>query len=71
MDNIMNYTGELMIVHRDIIFPRDCVSHYNVGDRVAQILVRHREKVIWNEVKTLEDLGQTSRGAGGFGSTGK
>lgn len=66
-----NYTGELMIVHRDIMFPKDNVSHYNVGDRVAQILVRHREKVVWDEVKTLEDLGQTSRGAGGFGSTGK
>lgn len=66
-----NYTGELMIVHRDIIYPEDSVSHYNVGDRVAQILIRHRERVIWDEVKTLEDLGQTSRGTGGFGSTGK
>lgn len=65
------YTGELMIVHRDFIDCTSAVSRYNVGDRVAQILIRHRERIIWDEVKNLEDLGQTSRGAGGFGHTGK
>jgi len=47
------------------------VIEYNVGDRVAQILVRQREQIIWDEVKTIEELGETERGAGGFGSTGK
>ena len=71
MDNIMGYTGELMIVHRAIDAPFIPVIEYNVGDRVAQILVRHREQIIWDEVKTIEELGETERGAGGFGSTGK
>lgn len=65
------YTGELMIVHRDIDDPFIPVIEYNVGDRVAQILVRHREQIIWDEVETIEELGETERGAGGFGSTGK
>lgn len=65
------YTGELMIVHRAIDVPFAPVVEYNVGDRVAQILVRHREQIIWDEVETIEELGETERGAGGFGSTGK
>lgn len=65
------YTGELMIVHRDMIDPTSSKSEYDVGDRVAQILVRRREHIIWNEVKTKEDLGVTDRGDGGFGSTNK
>lgn len=43
---------------------------YKEGDRVCQILVRRREQITWNEVKTLEELGSTERGNGGFGSTG-
>lgn len=43
---------------------------YAVGDRVCQILVRRREQIEWDEVKNLEDLGTTERGARGFGSTG-
>lgn len=44
---------------------------YKVGDRVCQLLVRRREKITWDEVETLEELGNTERGEGGFGSTGK
>lgn len=44
---------------------------YNVGDRVCQLLVRRREKITWDEVETLEELGSTERGTGGFGHTGK
>lgn len=50
----MGYTGELMIVHRAIDAPFIPVIEYNVGDRVAQILVRHREQIIWDEVETIE-----------------
>lgn len=63
------YTGELMIVHRRMDKYDD--PEYQVGDRVAQILIRHRERIIWQEVTTQEELGTTERGAGGFGSTGK
>lgn len=65
------YTGELMIVHRDLDDPTASVSRYGVGDRVAQILIRRRERIVWDEVATQEELGVTERGAGGFGSSGK
>ena len=65
------YRGELMIVHRDIGYPLNAHSFYGVGDRVAQILISRREKIIWDEVKTKEELGVTERGKGGFGSTGR
>lgn len=63
------YTGELMIVHRRMDKYDD--PEYQVGDRVAQILVRHRERIVWQEVTTQEELGTTERGDSGFGSTGK
>lgn len=44
---------------------------YVEGDRVCQLLVRRREKITWDEVETLEELGTTKRGTEGFGSTGK
>lgn len=44
---------------------------YVKGDRVCQLLVRRREKITWDEVETLEELGTTERGTYGFGSTGK
>ena len=40
------------------------------GDRICQLLVRRREQITWEEVETLEELGTTERGEGGFGSTG-
>ena len=65
------YRGELMIVHRVIDNPKSPASYYDVGDRCAQILIRRRENIIWEEVKTIDDLGETDRGQGGFGSTNK
>lgn len=65
------YTGELMIVHRDIEDPSICKEEYKIGDRVAQIIIRRRERIIWDEISTQEELGVTERGAGGFGSSGK
>ena len=65
------YIGELMIVHRNIDTPFIPIAEYIIGDRVAQILIRRREQIIWDEVETIEELGKTERGAGGFGSTGK
>lgn len=65
------YTGELLIVHRQIDDPYNSCSEYGIGDRVAQILIRRRERIIWDEVATQEELGSTERGEGGFGSTGK
>ena len=38
------------------------------GERIAQMIVARYEQIEWESVETLSD---TSRGAGGFGSTGK
>lgn len=65
------YTGELMVVHRSLDNPNIAMAQYAVGDRCAQILIRRRERIIWYEVVTQEELGITERGAGGFGSSGK
>ena len=40
---------------------------YKVGDRVGQIVIAPYPKIEFEEV---ERLGETSRGSGGFGSTG-
>ncbi len=39
----------------------------NDGDRIAQMIIAKHEHIQWNEVKVLDE---TTRGAGGFGSTG-
>lgn len=49
----------------DLYFP------YGIGDRCAQLLIRRCEEIAWHEVHTLEELGETKRGHGGHGSTGK
>ena len=38
------------------------------GDRIAQMVIAKHETAIWEEVS---ELGETDRGAGGFGSTSK
>lgn len=38
------------------------------GERIAQLVVAQHERVDWDEV---DELGDTDRGEGGFGSTGK
>ena len=38
------------------------------GDRIAQMVIAKYEQIQWNLV---DDLSETTRGAGGFGSTGK
>ena len=65
------YTGELMIVHRNLEYSRVAIPQYAVGDRCAQILVRRREHIVWDEVSSVQELGNTERGSGGFGSSGK
>ncbi len=38
------------------------------GERIAQMVIARYEQITWLEAETL---GETTRGAGGFGSTGK
>lgn len=63
------YRGEIMVVCRRIDSYDD--PSYSIGDRVAQLLIRRRERIVWDEVRSLDELGYADRGDGGFGSTGK
>lgn len=63
------YIGEIMVVCRRIDRYGD--PSYSKGDKVAQLLIRRRERIVWDQVESLEDLGESERGNGGFGSTGK
>ena len=56
------YRGELFI--RFQTFGED---HYEVGNRVAQLAILPHPKV---DIEEADELGQTERGEGGFGSTG-
>ncbi len=40
------------------------------GERIAQFVFTEVEQVIFEEVKSIEELSDTKRGKGGFGSTG-
>jgi len=58
------YRGEVCVIL--INFGKD-PFHVEKGAKIAQMLVK---PVITVEVETVEELSETSRGAGGFGSTG-
>jgi len=59
------YRGEYKSVFYHII---PSLPPYEVGDRVLQLQLRSREDVTFEEVYYMTD---TTRGHGGFGSTGK
>ena len=74
-----DYRGEIRLVFNKIpdgaggydggyylTYPLDC--HIAKGEKIAQLVVCWRFDTEWEEVT---DLGDTARGAGGFGSTGK
>ena len=65
-----DYTGEVKIIAENIAVPNhlsDDVILIRAGDRVAQGVITPIQQVEFEEVS---ELGKTSRGAGGFGSTG-
>ena len=63
-----SYRGEIFIVFRPIV---DNSTTINVGDVIGQIEVPHHRQASFETVNTLEELGITDRGDGGFGSTAK
>lgn len=62
------YRGEIMITYKN----RDCFDGtfepYQIGDRVAQLIIMPYPEINLTEV---EELSETERGEGGHGSTGK
>ena len=63
-----SYRGEIFIVFRPIV---DNPTPINIGDVIGQFEVPHHRQANFETVNTLEDLGVTDRGDGGFGSTAK
>ncbi len=60
-----DYRGELRVI---LVNLSDQPFEIVPGERIAQMVIARHEQVEWEEV---EELDQTERGAGGFGSTGK
>jgi len=60
-----DYRGEIRAI---LINLGQEVVRFDKGERVAQLVVAPVTKAEWNPVN---ELNQTDRGAGGFGSTGK
>lgn len=61
------YRGEVMVRFKKTL-DRPHANMYNVGDRVCQLIVMPFPKVKLVEVEELSD---TERGDGGFGSSGR
>lgn len=59
-----DYTGEIKVLLYNFGAEDFVISQ---GDRIAQAIV---ERILTPEVKQVDSLSQTDRGAGGFGSTG-
>jgi dUTP pyrophosphatase len=60
-----DYRGELKCI---LVNLSDEPFTIEPGERIAQMVVARHEQVEWEPVEELDD---TQRGAGGFGSTGK
>ncbi len=60
-----DYRGEIKVI---LVNLSDQPFTINDGERIAQMVIARHETAQWKEV---EKLSETSRGAGGFGHTGK
>ena len=72
-----DYRGELILKFKPTlrkstwsggVYEVDTVCEYDIGDRIAQIIIKPYPKVSFVEV---DELSETERGTGGFGSTNK
>lgn len=66
-----DYRGEIMVaLHND----SPSIQHIEAGDRIAQLVFHPQCMIVPNEDESIwqvvEDLSDTDRGEGGFGSTG-
>ncbi|QED38500.1 dUTP diphosphatase [Antarcticibacterium arcticum] len=59
-----DYRGEIGVILVNLSNEDFTVEN---GERIAQLIIAKHERAVWEEVDLLEE---TSRGAGGFGSTG-
>jgi len=59
-----DYRGDIGII---LVNLSNEVFEVNDGDRIAQLVIAKHERAEW---QVVEELSQTQRGQGGFGSTG-
>ena len=59
-----DYRGEIGVILVNLSNEPFVVEN---GERIAQLVIAKHERAEWNQV---QELSETSRGAGGFGSTG-
>jgi len=62
-----DYRGEIGIIMTNT---KDIPYVIDKGMKIAQLVISPVPRIKWEEVETVEDLGTTERGEGGFGSTG-
>ena len=67
-----DYRGEIMVaLHND----SSSIQHIEAGDRIAQLIFHQQGYIIPDENgeiwQVVDELSDTARGEGGFGSTGK
>ena len=60
-----DYRGEIKVL---LVNLSDTPFTVNPGERIAQMVVARHERVEWEQAEVLEE---STRGTGGFGSTGK
>ncbi len=63
-----DYRGEIKVLLVNLSKEKFVVQK---GERIAQLIVAKHERINWQEVQTIEELSETKRGNGGYGSTGK
>lgn len=63
-----SYRGEVKII---LLNTNDAPYEVKAGHKIAQIVIIPCYAEVLYTVDTLEELSQTERGAGGFGSTGQ
>ncbi|MAP81777.1 MAG: dUTP diphosphatase [Aequorivita sp.] len=59
-----DYRGEIGVILVNLSNENFTIEH---GERIAQLIIAKHERAVWEEVN---ELTETSRGTGGFGSTG-
>jgi dUTP pyrophosphatase len=60
-----DYRGEIKVI---LINLSDEDQSIEAGERIAQMVIARHEIIQWQET---DELNESKRGAGGFGSTGK
>lgn len=58
------YRGEFLVVLANL---SDQTVNIEIGDKIAQLLI---QPIVQAEIEEVTEVGDTSRGGGGFGSTG-